>query len=271
MNEDRHIATRRRYPWHLAVITGAASGIGRCFAERLAADGCRLLLIDRNDCDLSYPGVNITSLRIDLTEPDAADRIMAHLDEHSLHPDLLINNAGIFDFKAVSDLTTERINLYIDLHIRAVTHLSRQMAIRMAAHGGGSILNMSSMSCWMPMPGIALYSATKAYIRVLSRALNVEMRQSGVTVTVACPGGIATDLFGLPRNLQRLGVRVGALTTPEKFVRNALKRCARRKAQYINGVLNRLAIPSVAMLPSRARLLIKTRLLDRQTKSDTTS
>lgn len=302
---------KRRYPWRLAVITGAASGIGRCFAEALAADGCRLLLIDRNEitlpvcnegivsldtpqlvgtchgmsapsskvqptigsqsghamaCPYSSTEPLIHTLQLDLTEADAADKVMAYLDAEGLQPNLLINNAGIFDFKAVSDLTPGRIDTYIDLHMRAVTHLSRQMAMRMAAHGGGSILNMSSMSCWMPMPGIALYAATKAYIRVFSRALNVEMRGSGVTVTVACPGGIATDLFGLPRSLQRLGVRVGALTTPEKFVRNALRRCVRRKAQYINGLLNRIAIPSVAALPTGARHMIKTRLLDHQHK-----
>ncbi len=208
----------------------------------------------------------IHTLQLDLTEADAADKVMAYLDAEGLQPDLLINNAGIFDFKTVNDLTPRRIDTYIDLHMRAVTHLSRLMAMRMAVNGGGSILNMSSMSCWMPMPGIAMYAATKAYIRVFSRALDVEMRDRGVSVTVACPGGIATDLFGLPRNLQRLGVRVGALTTPEKFVRNALHRCMRRKPQYINGLLNRLAIPAVAMLPRNARHMIKTKLLDRKNK-----
>lgn len=257
------MTSKRTYPWRLAVITGAASGIGRCFAETLAADGCSLLLIDRNDCVLSAVDVDIHTLRLDLTEPDAPHKIMQHLDAALLTPDLLINNAGIFDFKAVNDLSRERINTYIDLHMRVVTHLSRLMAARMVQTGGGCILNMSSMSCWMPMPGIALYAATKAYIRVFSRALNVELRGSGVTVTVACPGGIATDLFGLPRNLQRLGVRVGALATPEKFVRNALHRCMRRKSQYINGLLNRITIPLVAMLPISARHLIKTKLLDR--------
>lgn len=254
-----------KYPWHLAVITGAASGIGRCFADALAADGCSLVLIDRNEC-APYHEVTTYVLQLDLTAADAPGKIMDYLDSESLTPDLLINNAGIFDFKAVSDLSAARIDTYIDLHVRSVTQLSRLMAMRMAAGSGGNILNMSSMSCWMPMPGIAMYSATKAYIRVFSRALNVEMHGSGVSVTVACPGGIATDLFGLPRHLQRLGVRVGALTTPEKFVRNALRRCKHRKAQYINGLINRIAIPAVALLPHRARVLIKTRLLDRQNK-----
>lgn len=113
------------------------------------------------------------------------------------------------------------------------------------------------------MPGIAMYSATKAYIRAFSRALRVEMKPRGISVTVACPGGIATGLFGLPPRLQRLGVAVGALATPQKFVRHALNRTLRGKPQYINGTLNRLAIAFVASLPEWARLQIKTRLLDR--------
>lgn len=126
---------------------------------------------------------------------------------------------------------------------------------------------MSSMSCWMPMPGIAMYSATKAYIRVLSRALRIELKPLGVSVTVACPGGIATDLFGLPRNLQKLGVNVGALATPEKFVRKALNRTLKGKAQYINGLINRLAIVAVAVTPEWVRGLVKSRLLDKTKKN----
>ena len=81
-------------------------------------------------------------------------------------------------------------------------------------------------------------------------------------VTVACPGGIATDLFGLPRNLQRLGVRLGALATPEAFVKGALKRLFAHKKQYINGFINRLAILFVSLLPDRIRLIVKHKMLD---------
>ena len=168
-------------------------------------------------------------------------------------------------FRLKSELVKEYgIDLFIDLHMRAVTHLCRTFALDMKQRGcRGYILNMSSMSCWMPMPGIAMYSATKAYIRVLSRSLAVELADDGITVMVACPGGIATDLFGLPRRLQRLGVRLGALATPQRFVAGALRRLFRRRRQYINGLLNRIAIVAVAMLPHRLRLVIKHRLLDR--------
>ena len=160
-------------------------------------------------------------------------------------------------------LSERRLNLYIDLHIRAVTLLTREIGALMSKNGGGYILNMSSMSCWMPMPGIAMYSATKAYIRAFTRAYRIEMKNRGVSVSVACPGGIATGLFGLPENLQRLGVKIGVLSTPQKFVRNALKKTMRGKAQYINGFLNRLSIVFVASLPEWVRMKIKNDLLDK--------
>lgn len=262
---------RKELPWKLAIVTGAASGIGRRFCQTLAAGGCALLMIDRAPVDetlASLPyDVEAITLQQDLTAPDALDRIEQLLDERQLCPDLLVNNAGIFDFAAVEHLSPRRIDLYIDLHVRSLTQLSRAIAIRMAANGGGNILNMSSMSCWMPMPGIAMYSATKAYIRVFSRALRLEMRDTGVKVTVACPGGIATDLFGLPPKLQRLGVRVGALATPDGFVRNALRHTARGRKQYINGLINRLAILFVGMLPESARHMVKTQILSRYATS----
>jgi len=113
------------------------------------------------------------------------------------------------------------------------------------------------------MPGLAMYAATKAYIRVFSRSLHYETRESGVTVTVACPGGIATDLFGLPRNLQRLALRLGVLQSPEKFTSNAVRRMLKGKKQYINGWLNRLSIVFVAALPTRVRMVVKHRMLDK--------
>lgn len=254
--------------WHTAVVTGGASGIGLEFCRQLVgAYGCRVAIIDRVPATAvaSEPALAASPyLQLDLASPDAVSRIARFLDGHSLTPDLLINNAGIFDFRTIEDMTPERIDLYISLHIRAVTQLSRMVAARMAESGGGSILNMSSMSCWMPMPGIAMYAATKAYIRVLSRAMRIELRDRNVNVTVACPGGIATGLFGLPPHLLRLGVRLGVLHTPEKFVRNALRRTLRRRRQYINGIVNRIAIVAVAILPERLRLAVKHRLLDRR-------
>jgi hypothetical protein len=242
-----------------ALVTGAASGIGAEFARQLAERGYTVLKIDRT----AIPD-DPMALQLDLTAEDATARVMRWLDDMEVLPDLWVNNAGVFDFREVCDLTPERLDLYVNLHCRSLTQLCRAVAPRMAARGSGEILNMSSMSCWMPMPGIAMYAATKAYIRAFSRALRLELKDSGVSVTVACPGGIATDLFGLPRNLQRLGVKLGALQTPQRFVIGAIRATLRHRKQHINGlIINRLAIVAVGLLPDFLRIQVKRLLLDR--------
>lgn len=234
-----------------ALVTGAASGIGAEFCRQLAERGWTPLMVDRNPCPSGA-----VSLKIDLAVADAPERVMQWLDELGVTPELLVNNAGIFDFRRMDSMTPSRLNLYIDLHMRSVTHLCMLMIPAMEKRGGGMILNMSSLSCWTPMPGIAMYSATKAYIRCFSRALRLEAATRGVSVTVACPGGIATDLFGLPRNLQRLGVRVGALYSPKRFVKGALRATFRHRKQYVNGLFNKAIIPLAASTPDWLRKII---------------
>lgn len=255
----------------MALVTGASSGIGLCFCRALAARGCDLVMVSNEREALercaagitAEQGVRAVPFYCDLTMPTAADDICAWLDSHRLDPDILINNAGIFSFMPVADTPGRKIDCFVDLHVRAVTSLSRAFAARFVSRGRGNILNMSSMSCWTPMPGIAMYAATKAYIRVFSRALHYELRDSGVRVTVACPGGIATDLFGLPERLKRLAVRIGAIQTPEKFTGRAVDRMLRGRMQYINGFANRLGILAVGMAPTWLRMQVKRRMLDR--------
>lgn len=241
-----------------ALVTGGASGIGAEFCRQLREQGWDVISVDRTP-QPDVPG----AIQLDLTDPDATEKLMDTLDGRGVLPDLWINNAGVFDFASVTNLPPRRIDLYVDLHIRSLTQLCREVGARMASRGSGHILNMSSMSCWMPMPGIALYSATKAYIRVFSRALRLELKGSGVNVTVACPGGIDTSLFGLPMNLRKLAVRIGATQTPRKFVKGTLRRTLKRRKQYINGPLNRIAILAVGILPEFMRIKVKTLLLDR--------
>lgn len=255
----------------LAVVTGASSGIGLCFCRELASHGCNLLMISNQQQELKTcaaeiaesTGVKSYPLFVDLTSPESAKIILSYLDSRNLQPDYLINNAGIFSFLPVIDTPECKIDCFIELHVAAVTSLSRAFAIRFKEQGHGRILNMSSMSCWMPMPGIALYSATKAYIRVFSRALHYEMRDYGVSVTVACPGGIATDLFGLPENLKKLAVNIHVLDTPERFAKKAINKMLRKRKQYINGWLNRLSIFFIGITPTPVRMLVKHKLLDR--------
>lgn len=254
-------------PW--AVITGASSGIGLEFTRELARRGYSIVAVSNQEAELedtardleaAYGDVRVLTACIDLSLSNAVDNVCRILDGRGIIPEVLVNNAGIFDFRRVDDLTPRRRAMYIDLHMCAVTELCVAIGRRMADAGRGYILNMSSMSCWMPMPGIALYSATKAYIRAFSRAYRVEMKDSGVSVTVACPGGIATSLFGLPERWLRFATRIGVLAPPGLFVRRALRRMFHRRAQYVNGLLNRISIVFVALLPEAVRRQIAIRI-----------
>ncbi len=257
-----------------AVVTGASSGIGLEFCRELASRGCDIVMLSNQDVELrKYAseihhkyGVATYILCVDLTDVNAPRSIDSWLDAHDIDPTILINNAGIFTFNNVVDMSVSQVESFINLHVRAVTSLSRRFAKRFAARKRGWILNMSSMSCWMPMPGLALYSATKAYIRVFSRSLHYELRDAGVKVTVACPGGISTSLFGLPPKLMRLALKLHAVQTPEKFVKKAVNAMLRGKKQYINGPLNRLAIVAVGLTPTHGRMLVKHQLLDKGIK-----
>lgn len=256
-----------------ALVTGADSGIGLCFSRALASRGVNLIMVSNLRERLEAKAMelyNTYKVRVethcaDLSGAGAVRGLIQAVDaDGGDFPDILVNNAGIFDFKPVTEMSLERISLYTSLHVHALTELTWMVADRWKEKGvKGYILNMSSMSCWMPMPGIAMYSATKAYIRVFSRALAYELRDNGIHVMVACPGGIATDLFGLPDNLKRLAVRIKVLQTPEKFAEKCLRRLFRGKMQYINGGLNRISIPIVGAAPTCVRMLVKHRLLDR--------
>lgn len=255
----------------LAIVTGADGGIGMEFCRALARRGATLLMVSvTSDPLIAAAGAihreydtDAYPLTLDLCRKDAPDVIQAWLESHNLEAHILINNAGIFSFAEVCTIPEKKVDCFIDLHVRAATALSIRFAQLFKAQGGGYILNMSSMSCWMPMPGIAMYSATKAYIRVFSRALHYEMRPYGVNVMAACPGGIATDLFGLPDHLKKLALRLGAIARADRFAEAAVKRLLKGRKQYINGLTNRLAILFVASLPTALRMQVKHRLLDR--------
>lgn len=257
----------------IAIVTGADGGIGLEFCKGLARRGYDLLMVSNRHEQLQEAAARIANeyscrtwgLTLDLTAADAPERVRDYLANRGLMEsvEVLVNNAGIFSFDYLTLTSERRIDLFVDLHVRCVAQLCRIFGDWFSSRGHGYILNMSSMSCWMPMPGLALYASTKAFLRVFSRSLALELQDCGVRVMVATPGGIATDLFGLPENLMKLALRLHAVARPESFVEGALTRLFRGKHQYINGFLNRISIAAVGASPKWVRLQVKRRLLDR--------
>ncbi|MBQ2374902.1 MAG: SDR family NAD(P)-dependent oxidoreductase [Alistipes sp.] len=235
-----------------ALVTGASKGIGRCYALRLVELGYNVLMVASGEEELVAtahevanvnPKVWVKYLVKDLATQTAAKEMFAYTEKEGIKVDVLINNAGMFSFCDILSTPIERIERVLFLHDFTATIMCRLYAEDMIARGGGRILNMSSYSIWMPYPGLSLYSASKAYLKSFSVAFSKEVENKGVSVTAICPAGIATDLYGLSKKLQRFGLRTGILMSPESCARRSLNGMFRGERCKVPDWWFRLFIP----------------------------
>ena len=258
----------------LALVTGASSGIGLEYAKQLARDyHTDLLLVSNqeeeqirvaNQLATAY-GVKAYPLYADLSRQDAAEQLYQYCQDNHLVVDILVNNAGVFFFNPYCETSMKRIELMLNLHMITVAKLCRlfgedmihreltaeEKAEKMCgkARKKGYILNMSSMSAWMAMPGIQSYNATKAFIYNFSKSLWYELKPQGVNITVMTPGAVDTALFGLAPHLRRLAVNLTVSIPPEKLVKRALRKMFRGKKADMPGVINHLCTPLLKHTP----------------------
>ena len=258
----------------LALVTGASSGIGLQYATQLARDyHTDLLLVSNQQEELNQVatdlatqyGVKTIPLYADLSKQDAAEQLHQYCLDNNLVVDILINNAGVFFFNPYCETSMKRIDLMLNLHMITVAKLTRLFGEEMInreltedekaqklcgkSRKKGYILNMSSMSAWMAMPGIQTYNATKAFIYNFSKSLWYEFKPKGVNITVMAPGAVDTALFGLAPNLRRLAVNLTVSIPPERLVKRALKKLFRGKKADTPGFLNWLATPLLKHTP----------------------
>lgn len=179
-----------------ALVTGASSGIGAVFAQRLAARGYDLVVTARRvdrlealaDTLRAAHGVEVAVVAADLEHPEGPATLLSALDADAREIDLLINNAG-FGFQGdLVAMPPEKACAMIDLNIKALTLLTMHFAKVFADRGRGGIINVGSIQSFQPMPHYAVYGASKAYVLSLSNALAEELRPHGVTVLALCPG-----------------------------------------------------------------------------------
>ena len=163
--------------------------------------------------------------------------------------DVVINNAGMFSFCDILKTPQERLERIILLHDLTLTTICRLYGEDMVRRGKGRLLNMSSYSIWMPFPGLSAYSASKAYVKSFTQAFSKELRKTGVTVTAICPAGIATDLYGLSKGLQRFGVKWGILMSPKSCARRGLNAMFKGRRVVVPDWWFRLLIPICKYLP----------------------
>jgi short-subunit dehydrogenase len=186
---------------------------------------------------------------MDLATATAARELYAWSVAEGYIFDVVINNAGMFSFCDILNTPVERLERIILLHDLTLTTMCRLYGEDMIKRGKGRLLNMSSYSIWMPFPGLASYSASKAYVKSFTEAFAKELRGTGVTATAICPAGIATDLYGLSKKLQRFGVKIGVLMTPKSCARRGLKAMFKGRKVVVPDWWFRLFIPICSYLP----------------------
>src|SRR5438477_11635223 len=183
-----------------AVITGASAGIGRELARQLAARAKLLVLVARRrdrlgelreELQAKNPVLRVEIRDIDLANLDQTMQLAALLTSEPI--DFLINNAGIGDHGSFATADPIRVNEQVQVNVLALTTLTRALLPRMIAQKRGAILNVSSSAGFLPLPGIAVYAATKAYVTSFSEALRAETRGCGISVTALCPGPVDTE------------------------------------------------------------------------------
>ena len=178
------------------IVTGASSGIGLACAERLTAEGARVLLVarDRERLDAAAAAVGGVALAADVTDPAAAAAIVARAE--ALGPlGVLVNNAGTSCARSVDDLTDSDWRAQYELHVMAPMRLMREAAPRMAAGGGGRIVNVCSSAGKRPSLTNAAYSVTKAAQLSLSRTWADLHAGDGVLVNAVTPGPVSSELW----------------------------------------------------------------------------
>ena len=253
----------------LALVTGASSGIGLQYATQLARDyQCDLLLVSNQQKELDEVAKDLAAQYhvktvahfADLSLNDAAENLYNWCKQEGHEVDVLINNAGVFFFNKYCETSMKRIELMLQLHVMTVAKLTRLFAADMCARRRGYILNMSSMSAWMAMPGIQTYNASKAFIYNFSKSLWYELKPYNVHITVMAPGAVDTGLFGLAPNLRKLAVNLTVSIPPEKLVKRALKKLFKGKQEDTPGFINWLCTPLLRHTPDWILFLAQKKL-----------
>lgn len=240
-----------------ALITGASAGIGKELAKVFAENGHKLILVARRKVELEALAASlreahtadVTVHAADLAVDGAADALFDTLADTRV--DILVNNAGVLTSGAFRKMDPAAIDNMIRVNIVALTGLCRNFIEPMLKRRSGRILNIASIAAFQPVPSLAVYAATKAYVLSLSEALLVEVGDKGVTVTTVCPGFTDTDMLRGPpmSSAQKSSIPDAAVLSPDRVARDAYDACMSGEAIKVPGVGYALTMATTRVLP----------------------
>lgn len=242
------------YQHKTALITGASSGIGEGFARELAKRGMNLILAARTTAKLeqlakelsNQHGIAAHALTVDLSKPEATALVQAYVTEHALTIDLLVNNAGFLTFGLFekNDPATEQNE--IQVNVASLVAMTHAFLPGMLERQRGGIINVSSLAGFQPIPYMAVYAATKAFIISFSVALAEEVYERGVTVVGLCPGTTTTELF---KRAVADSFNMGSPRSVEQVVATGLRALDKKKSLVVDGFKNRMLSLGPRLVP----------------------
>lgn len=232
-----------------ALVTGASSGLGVDFAKQLAAIGCHLLLVARREDRLrtvaadimAQYGVQVEIITLDLSLPEAPQQLYDQLQTAGKQVDVLINNAGYGLYGEFDQLDWQRQQNMLQLDIMTLTHLTKLFIKDMIARNSGYILQVASIGGYQPSPLYATYSAAKSFVLSFSEAVNYELRNTGVKLTVVSPGVTKTEFLVVSGQQPTLYQRLSMMQSTD-VVRIALNALWHGQPSVIPGFMNALTI-----------------------------
>jgi short-subunit dehydrogenase len=248
----------------VTLITGASGGIGEAISNRLAAKKQNLLLIARNAQKLEEQcarlsnsfGIDVQYIAADLSNPDAAFNIFSEVETRGMEVDILINNAGIGSGGQFSTLSLKAELNLIQLNISSLLTLTHLFLPQMQQKKSGTIVNISSMASFMPVPYMATYAASKAFVRSFTQAITQECKPYNIHVLLFAPGLTKTKFNASAGIDNERGVGLqsdyesASTQTPEEVADELISALDHGRSFAISGKKNRLGAKLLALLPN---------------------
>lgn len=254
-----------------ALITGASAGIGTEFARVFAAEGHDLILVARSRDKLEALAAGLIAehkvrcavVASDLGEPRAPQALFDEVTQRKLRVDVLVNNAGLLHSAPFGRIPLADHLQLLQVNVTACTALAHLFLAPMLKRKAGRILNVCSTSAFQPLPHLAVYAASKAYLLSLSEALWIETQGTGVTVTALCPGFVNTDMIAKDDGSKSMNVPFIRNLEAGDVARQGFDACMAGKPLYINGAGNRAAVELGRLQPRPLRRWLSVQIAKR--------